>query len=182
MHPLNRTFTSKVRMIFNLSRNFPNQSLSLKLQRESAILTSHAKFSHSQDRIPSTDYLRENNLTMWRKSTTTRSTRPPLWRSARQVGLTSRTILYQHWYSNQVFDWRQKYHHAGDIQGWSILHNVKRRKKLINDQAEEVCFTTRFLPLSSNRLHSKSKQELENNRVKEGDKYPWIIISALRFL
>ena len=61
--------------------------------------------------------------------------------------------------------------------------------KLTNDQriavdkmAEDICLSVRFLSLSSNRLHSASKQELRNDMVKGEDKYPRTIVATLRIL
>ena len=55
-------------------------------------------------------------------------------------------------------------------------------RKLVNKAAEEICLSTRFLSLASNKLHSGSKQELRNDMVKGEDKYPRTIAATLRFL
>jgi len=43
-------------------------------------------------------------------------------------------------------------------------------RKLVDNMAEEICLSTRFLSLSSNKLHGASKQELKNDLVKGDDK------------
>ena len=37
---------------------------------------------------------------------------------------------------------------------------------LVDARTEEICLVTRFLSLSSNKLHSQSKQELKNDLIK----------------
>ena len=55
-------------------------------------------------------------------------------------------------------------------------------RTLVDNMAEEICLSTRFLSLASNKLHSASKQELRNDMVKGEDKYPRTIAATLRFL
>ena len=45
-----------------------------------------------------------------------------------------------------------------------LLYQAER--ELVNARAEEICLVTRFLSLSSNKLHSQSKQELKNDLIK----------------
>ena len=55
-------------------------------------------------------------------------------------------------------------------------------RKAVNKVAEEICLSTRFLSLASNKLHAASKQELRNDMVKGEDNYPRTIANTLRFL
>ena len=55
-------------------------------------------------------------------------------------------------------------------------------RTLVNRMAEEICLSTRFLSLASNKLHIWSKQELVNDMVKGEDNYPKTITGTLRFL
>ena len=55
-------------------------------------------------------------------------------------------------------------------------------RALVNKMAEEMCLSTRFLSLSSDLIHSGSKQELVNDMVKGEDKYLRTMASTLRFL
>ena len=55
-------------------------------------------------------------------------------------------------------------------------------RKQVDEKAEEICLATRFLSLSSDKLHRQSKQELKNDLVKGDDKYPRTIAAALNFL
>ena len=55
-------------------------------------------------------------------------------------------------------------------------------RNLVDKMAEEICLSTRFLSLSSDAIHSGSKQELANDMVKGEDKYPRTMASTLRFL
>ena len=59
---------------------------------------------------------------------------------------------------------------------------TKDDRKLVDGMVEEICMSTRFLVLSSNELHSTSKQELKNDIVKSDDKYPCTISSTINFL
>lgn len=60
--------------------------------------------------------------------------------------------------------------------------------KLNNDERalddampEEICLSTGFLSLSSNKFHYTSKQELKNNLIKGDNKYPCIIANTIVF-
>ena len=53
---------------------------------------------------------------------------------------------------------------------------------MVDKIAEDICLSTRFLSLASDRLHAASKQELRNDMVKGEDKYPRTIAATLRFL
>ena len=55
-------------------------------------------------------------------------------------------------------------------------------RALVDDVAEEICLSTRFLALFSNKLHVASKQELKNDLVKGDDKYPRTISATMNFL
>ena len=52
----------------------------------------------------------------------------------------------------------------------------------VDEMAEETCVPTRFLSLSNNKLHFKSKQELKNDKIKGKDNYPRTIAGVLSFL
>ena len=56
------------------------------------------------------------------------------------------------------------------------------QRKLVDEKTDEICLSTRSLSLSSNTLHSQSKQELKNDVIKVDDKYPRTVIFALNFL
>lgn len=43
---------------------------------------------------------------------------------------------------------------------------------LVDDMVEEIYLSTRFIFLSSNKLHSASIHELKNDLIKRDDKYP----------
>ena len=60
------------------------------------------------------------------------------------------------------------------------LNDIER--PLVDSMAEEICLSTRFLSLASNKLHMWSKQELVNDMVKGDDNYPKTIAGTLRFL
>lgn len=60
-----------------------------------------------------------------------------------------------------------------------VLKSDKR--KLVDNHAKEICLATRFLSLSSNKLHSQCKQELKNDIVKGDDKYPRSVTATLSF-
>ena len=60
------------------------------------------------------------------------------------------------------------------------LTNDERKK--VDKLAKENFLTTRFLSLASDVLHYKSKQEVKNDMVKGGNKYPQIIAATLNFL
>ena len=55
-------------------------------------------------------------------------------------------------------------------------------RKFVDAVAEEICLSTSFLSLASNRLHSASKQELKNDLIKGGDNYPRTISNTIAFL
>ena len=55
-------------------------------------------------------------------------------------------------------------------------------REMVDDMAEEICLSTRFLSSSSDRLYSASKQELKNDLVKGDDKYPRTMSSTINFL
>ena len=55
-------------------------------------------------------------------------------------------------------------------------------RKLVENMAEEICLSTRFLSLLSKKIHGESKQELKNDLVKGGDKYPRTISNTINFL
>ena len=52
----------------------------------------------------------------------------------------------------------------------------------VNERAEEICLSTRFLSLSSDKIFSASKQELKNDLVKGRNNYPKTIPVVLNFL
>ena len=55
-------------------------------------------------------------------------------------------------------------------------------RNMVDDMAEEIYLSTRFLSLSSDRLHGASKQELKNDLVKGGNNYPHTIPNTINFL
>lgn len=55
-------------------------------------------------------------------------------------------------------------------------------RKLVDNQAEEICLATRFLSLPSNKVHSQNKHELKYNLIKGDDIYPRSITSTLNTL
>ena len=55
-------------------------------------------------------------------------------------------------------------------------------RKVIDKKSEDIFSATRFLFLSSNKLHIQSKQEVKNDLIKRDDKYSRTITSALNFL
>jgi len=57
---------------------------------------------------------------------------------------------------------------------------VDDERKIVDSMAEDICLFTRLL--SSNRLHSASKQELRNDLIKGDDKYPTTIANTTTFL
>ena len=59
---------------------------------------------------------------------------------------------------------------------------TKEQRELVNKTAEETCLSTRFLSLSSDKLHAGSKLEPRNDIVKGEDKYPHTMAATLRFL
>ena len=67
-----------------------------------------------------------------------------------------------------------------DDGGYFNLSTTER--PLVDSMAEEICLSTRFLSLASDRLHYWSKQELVNDMVKGKDNYPRTIAGTLRFL
>jgi len=42
----------------------------------------------------------------------------------------------------------------------------KEEKELVEEMVEKKDLSTRFLSLSSNKLHFKSKQEVKNDKIK----------------
>ena len=62
------------------------------------------------------------------------------------------------------------------------ISNSMRVKDFFDKRAEEICLSTRFISLSSKKLHFHSKQELKNDLVKCDDKHPRTISAALNFL
>ena len=64
--------------------------------------------------------------------------------------------------------------------GYFGLNNDDRA--LVDKMSEEIYLSTKFLSLASEKLHSRSKQELINDMVKGEDKYSRIMASTLRFL
>ena len=48
--------------------------------------------------------------------------------------------------------------------------------------SEEICLSTRFLSLASNKLYSVSKQELKNELIKGDENYPRTITSTITFI
>jgi len=55
-------------------------------------------------------------------------------------------------------------------------------RKLVDDIAAEIYLSTRFMSLSSNKLHGASKQELKNDLVKGGYTYPRTISRTINFI
>ena len=55
-------------------------------------------------------------------------------------------------------------------------------RTLVNDISEEICLSTMFLSLYSDRIHGASRQELKNDLVKGDDKYPRTISNTINFL
>ena len=55
-------------------------------------------------------------------------------------------------------------------------------RTLVNKMTKEICLSIRFLLLSSDVVHSESKQELVNDMVKGEDTYPRTMASTLRFI
>ena len=70
----------------------------------------------------------------------------------------------------------------GKYEDGTYFELTKDERKLVDEMAEEICLSTRFLSLSSNRLHGASKQELKNDLVKGDDKYPRTISNTISFL
>ena len=52
----------------------------------------------------------------------------------------------------------------------------------VDERAEEICLSTRFLSLSSDKIFSASKQELKNELGKGRNNYPKTIPAVLNFL
>ena len=71
---------------------------------------------------------------------------------------------------------------SGTFDDGSYFRLTPAERKTVDRMAEEICLSVRFLSLSSNALHSSSKQELRNDMVKGEDKYPRTIAATLRFL
>jgi len=65
--------------------------------------------------------------------------------------------------------------------GTCFVLDLDKRKPAENHE-EEICLATRFLSMSSDKLHSQSKQELKNDLVKGDDKYLRSITAALKVL
>lgn len=59
--------------------------------------------------------------------------------------------------------------------------NVSERS-LVDEKAEAICLATRFISLSSNKLHYHSTQELKTDIIKGGGKCIRTISAALNFL
>ena len=59
---------------------------------------------------------------------------------------------------------------------------TSNERAMVDEMSEEICLSTRFLSLASNKLHAQSKQELKNDLVKGDDKYPRTIASTITFL
>ena len=77
---------------------------------------------------------------------------------------------------------RQEDNSDGAFEDGTYFTMREEECKLVDKMSEEICLSTRFLSLASNRLHSASKQELCNDMVKVEDNYPRTIASTLRFL
>ena len=71
---------------------------------------------------------------------------------------------------------------SGTYKDGTYFKLTKDERKLVDKKAEGICLATRFLSLSSNKLHSQSKQESKNNLIKGDDKYPRTITATLNFL
>ena len=76
----------------------------------------------------------------------------------------------------------ERFFKGGTFQDEAYFELPANEKDFGDKVVEEVCILTRFLSLSCNKIHSRSKQELRNNMVKGGNKYPQIIVSTLHFL
>lgn len=60
---------------------------------------------------------------------------------------------------------------------------TKGERKLVEEMAEEIFLSTRFLSFSSSKLNGASKQEqLNNDLVKGEEKYPRTISNTISFL
>ena len=55
-------------------------------------------------------------------------------------------------------------------------------RKAVDDMVEKIFLSTRFLSLSSEKLHGFRKQELKNYLTKGDDKYPRTISDTINFL
>ena len=71
---------------------------------------------------------------------------------------------------------------SGTFKDGNYFLLSKDDRQLVDDMAEEICLSTRFLSLASDRLHSASKQELKNNLVKGINNYPKTLSATLSFL
>jgi len=71
---------------------------------------------------------------------------------------------------------------TGTFKDGTYFNLSEDERALVHDMAEEICLSTRFLPLSSNKIHGASKQELNNYLVKGDDKYPRTISNTINFL
>ena len=67
-------------------------------------------------------------------------------------------------------------------EGGTYFKLSTKDRKLVDAMAEEICLSTRFLSLASNRLHSASKQELKNDLIKGDDDCTRTIANTITFL
>ena len=85
-------------------------------------------------------------------------------------------IAIKHLHSNGKISKSGKYSNG-------VYFNITdNERKLVDKMAEEICLSTRFLALSCDAVHYKSKQELKNDMVKGDNKYPRTMASTLHFL
>ena len=71
---------------------------------------------------------------------------------------------------------------GGSFKDGSYLKLSENDRNQMDKMAEEIFLSTMFLSLSSNIIHSGSKQEIVNDMVKREDKYPRMMAATLRFL
>ena len=72
--------------------------------------------------------------------------------------------------------------HGGTFKDDKYHKLDEDERKMVEDKAAEICIATRFLSLSSDKLHSASKQEMKNDVVKGKNNYPTTIAGVIHFL
>ena len=75
-----------------------------------------------------------------------------------------------------------KISNSGTYKDGTYFKLTEDERKVVDEKSEEICLETRFLSLSSNKIHSQSKQELKNDLVKGDEKYPRTITATLNVL
>ena len=68
---------------------------------------------------------------------------------------------------------------SGTYKDGTYFKLLDDEKIIVEEKSEEIYLAIQFLSLSSNKLHSQSKQEVNNDLIKRDDKYSRTITITL---